>query len=100
MFWLVFVALLRQQLVALFVTALLLATRFLALGIGVHRHDIRLGLLLFGLGSLAVSLFSDLYILRLLGVAITKVALRTILCMGITLVLLKLVSLSIEAGLS
>ncbi|WP_345056382.1 lipopolysaccharide biosynthesis protein [Hymenobacter glaciei] len=90
-------ALLKRQRVALLSTGALLAVRFAGLAVGVYLHDVRLAMLLFGLGSVAVALLSDLYLLKLLGVGVAKVALRTVGLMAATLLLLKLLRLGLAA---
>ena len=89
-------ALLRRQQVGLLSTALLLLVRAAGLGIGMYWHDIRLAMLLFGIGSLVTIFLIDMYILRLLHVAVGKVILRSFLLIGVTLLLLKLSRMGIE----
>jgi O-antigen/teichoic acid export membrane protein len=93
-------ALLRRQRLALVTTGVLLAVRFMGLGLGVYLHDVKLAMLLFGVGSVVVALLSDLYLLKLLGVAVGRVAFRTVGLIVATLLLLLLLRLGIEAVLS
>jgi hypothetical protein len=72
----------------------------MGLGLGVYLHDVKLAMLLFGVGSVVVALLSDLYLLKLLGVAVGRVAFRTVGLIVATLLLLLLLRLGIEAVLS
>lgn len=93
-------ALLRRQRVGLVSTGLLLATRAAGLGIGMYYHDVRLAMLLFGVGSLVTTFLIDMYILRLLHVAVGSVMLRTTVLIISTLLVLKASRMALEHLLS
>ena len=81
-------AVLRRQRLALYGTVLLVVVRAVSLLVGTRTHDLRLGMLLFGIGSLVVTFLVDMNILHLLRVPVLKVAVRSILLIGLTLALL------------
>lgn len=89
-------AVLRRQRVALYGTVLLVVARAMSLLIGTQLHDLRLGMLLFGVSSLAVTFLVDMNILYLLKVPVTRVVVRSILLVGLTL----LVLWGVRAGLT
>lgn len=75
----------------------LLVARGLGLGIGLVMKDLNLALLLFGLGSLLATFLIDLQVLSLLHLPVWRIALRTIIIVGSTLMVLKFIRVS--AGL-
>lgn len=75
---------------------LLLATRAAALALGVYLHDVNTTLLLFGLGSLACIFIIDMHILHLVGLPVVRIAARTFLILGGTLLFLKGVRYGLE----
>ncbi len=81
-------AVLRRQRLALLGTALLVVARAASLLVGARTHDLRLGMLLFGVSSLVVTFLVDMNILHLLKVAIWKVAVRSVVLVLLTLALL------------
>lgn len=81
-------AVLRRQRLALLGTALLVIVRAVSLLIGARTHDLRLGMLLFGVSSLVVTFLVDMNILHLLKVSVLKVAVRSIALVLITLAIL------------
>ena len=87
---------LGKQRYLLLTNLLLLATRGAGLAIGVYLHDMNLALLLFGVGSLVCIFLIDMHILKLLGLPVVRIGLRTILLLCITLALLKGLRLGIE----
>ncbi|AII51138.1 lipopolysaccharide biosynthesis protein [Hymenobacter sp. APR13] len=87
---------LGKQRYLLLTNLLLLLTRAAALAIGVYAHDVNLALLLFGVGSLMCIFLIDMHILHLLQLPVVRIALRTLLLLGITLVLLKGLRLGLE----
>jgi O-antigen/teichoic acid export membrane protein len=68
---------------------MLLLVRAAALALGVYLHNVDTTLLLFGLGSLACIFVIDMHILHLVGLSVIRIALRTFLILGSTLLLLK-----------
>ncbi|UOQ97078.1 oligosaccharide flippase family protein [Hymenobacter sp. 5317J-9] len=87
---------LSKQRYLLLTNLLLLLTRAAGLAVGVYLHNVDLALLLFGVGSLVCIFLIDMHILHLLGLPVVRIALRTILLLGITLALLKGMRLGIE----
>ena len=75
---------------------LLLVTRAAALALGLYLRDVNTTLLLFGLGSLACIFIVDMHILHLVGLPVVRIALRTILILGSTLLLLKAARYGLE----
>lgn len=75
---------------------LLLVTRAAALALGLYLHSVNTTLLLFGLGSLACIFIIDMHILHLVGLPVVRIALRTIVILGSTLLLLKGVRYGLE----
>lgn len=75
---------------------MLLLTRGAGLAIGVYMHDVNLALLLFGMGSLACIFIIDMHILHLLGLPVARIALRTLVLLGITLASLKGIRMGLE----
>ncbi|MDO7846743.1 oligosaccharide flippase family protein [Hymenobacter sp. M29] len=74
----------------LYANILLLVVRAAGLGIGVSTHNLDLTLLLFGVGSLLSTFAVDLHVLYLLKLPVVRIALRTLLLIGATLLLVKL----------
>jgi O-antigen/teichoic acid export membrane protein len=75
---------------------MLLIVRGAALALGLYLHSVDTTLLLFGLGSLACIFVIDMHILHLVGLPVVRIALRTILILGITLLILKGVRYGLE----
>ncbi|MBD2715720.1 oligosaccharide flippase family protein [Microvirga sp. STR05] len=90
----------NKQRYILYSNIFLLVARGLGLGIGLYYHDLNLALLLFGLGSLLATFLIDLQVLALLKLPVLRIALRTILIVGATLLLLKGSRLVLEQLLS
>ncbi|MBD2721792.1 lipopolysaccharide biosynthesis protein [Hymenobacter armeniacus] len=88
---------LGKQRYLLLTNLLLLVTRAAGLAVGVYLHNVDLALLLFGVGSLACIFLIDMHILHLLGLPVVRIALRTILLLGATLLLLKGLRIGIES---
>ena len=70
-------AVLRRQRLALWGVVLLVVVRAASLGVGIHEHNLNLGMLLFGISSLVVTFGVDMNILHLLGVSAWRVGLRS-----------------------
>lgn len=87
---------LSKQRYLLISNIVLLLTRGAALAIGLYLHDVNLTLMLFGLGSLLCIFVVDMHILHLVELPVLKIALRTILLLGSTLLLLKILRHGIE----
>lgn len=66
----------------------LLLVRAAGLGLGLLRHDLNLGLLLFGIGSLTTTFLTDMHILSLLRLPVGRIAARSLLLLATTLILL------------
>ncbi|GAB2473744.1 hypothetical protein GCM10011375_25460 [Hymenobacter qilianensis] len=91
---------LSKQRYILWSNVFLLLMRGLGLAIGLLNNDLNLALLLFGLGSLVATFLIDLQVLSLLNLPVWKIALRTVLIVGVTLVILKSIRISAELLLS
>ncbi|WP_092673129.1 lipopolysaccharide biosynthesis protein [Hymenobacter arizonensis] len=81
-------AVLRKQRLALWGVVLLVVVRAFSLGIGVYADDINLGMILFGLGSLAVTFCIDMNILYMLNISWWLVAVRSATLVLLTLIVL------------
>jgi len=92
-------AVLRRQRLALGGVLALVLVRAAGLGVGIYTHDIHRGMLLFGLGSLAVTFGIDMNILHLLGLPVWRVALRSVALVLCTLVVLYALRLALQHGL-
>lgn len=82
-------AVFRKQRTVLIGTVLLVICRAASLTLGAYRHDLNLGMLLFGVSSLVVTFLIDMHILHLLKLPVLSVAIRSIVLVVITLFLLK-----------
>lgn len=78
-------AVLQRQYMALIGTVLLVLARAVSLFIGIHTHDLKLGMLLFGVSSLIVSFSIDMNILHLLRISVWRVVLRCLALVAATL---------------
>ena len=87
---------LGKQRYLLLTNLLLLLTRAAALAVGVYMHDVNLALLLFGAGSLVCIFLIDMHILHLLELPVLRIALRTLLLLVLTLVVLKAGRMGLE----
>ena len=77
-------------------TVLLVLARTASLVLGTMMHDLRLGMLLFGLSSLVVTFLVDMNILHLLKLPVLRVAVRSVLFVVVTLAVLKGIRLGLE----
>ena len=82
-------AVFRKQQIVLLGTVLLVLCRAGSLVLGSYTHNLNLAMLLFGVSSLVVTFLIDMHILHLLKLPVLRIALRSILLVIITLVLLK-----------
>lgn len=78
----------ERQRYALISTALLLAARAGGLYIGLVMNNVNMALLLFGIGSLVVTFLTDLHILYMLRAPVLRIAVRTIVLVALTVVLM------------
>ena len=90
-------AVLRRQRLALWGVVALVLVRAAGLGVGIYAHDLHLGMLLFGVGSLAVTFAVDMNILYLLGVPVWRVALRSVGLVLLTLAVLFALRLGLQS---
>ena len=89
-------AVLRRQRLALWGVILLVLARVGSLIIGVYAHSINLGMMLFGISSLAVTFGVDMNILNLLGLSVWPIALRSVSLVLLTLVVLYAMRLGLQ----
>lgn len=82
-------AVFRKQRIVLLGTALLLLTRAGSLLVGNYTHNLDLGMLLFGVSSLIVTFLIDMHILHLLKLPVLRIAVRSIVLVVLTLVVLR-----------
>jgi O-antigen/teichoic acid export membrane protein len=87
---------LQQQRLLLTGTVLLLIVRAASLFIGIHLHDLNLGMLLFGISSIIVTFGVDMNILHILKLNVWPIAARCIALMAATLGILWGLRLLIE----
>jgi O-antigen/teichoic acid export membrane protein len=80
----------ERQKYYLYANILLLIVRAAGLGYGVATHNLDLALLLFGVGSLLSTFAVDLHVLHLLKLPVLRIALRTLLLIGGTMLLITL----------
>ncbi|RAK65783.1 lipopolysaccharide biosynthesis protein [Hymenobacter edaphi] len=74
-----------------------LVARGTGLAIGLYFHDVRIAMMLFGLGSMLGSFLTDLHILYLLRLPVLRIALRSVLLTAGVTGLLYLLRLGIES---
>ena len=79
----------RRQRTVLLGTILLVLCRAAALTLGTFTRDLNLGMLLFGVSSLVVTFLVDMHILHLLKLPVLRVAIRSILFVVATLLVVK-----------
>lgn len=82
-------AVFRKQQIVLLGTVLLVLCRAGSLVLGTYAHDLNLAMLLFGVSSLVVTFLIDMHILHLLKLPVLRIAVRSILLVVITLLVLK-----------
>lgn len=81
-------AVLQKQRLALLGTAMLVLVRAASLFLGMHLHNLNLGMLLFGISSLVVTFAVDMNILHLLKLPAWRIAIRSIVLVLVTLAVL------------
>lgn len=86
----------NKQRYILWSNIVLLVARALGLGVGLLLHNLNLALLLFGLSSLLATFLIDLQVLSMLKLPVWRIALRTIVIVGFTLVVLKGIRMGAE----
>ena len=91
----IYIILSKQKFLLISSTCLLLI-RALGLGIGLLNNNLNLALLLFGVGSLLVIFLTDVHILYLLKISVTKVALRIVIIASATILILILIRKLLE----
>lgn len=89
-------AVFRRQRTVLLGTILLVLCRAASLAIGAYSHNLNMGMLLFGISSLVVTFLIDMHILHLLKLPVLRVAIRSILLVLATLLVLKGLRLGLE----
>lgn len=66
-------------------TVLLLVFRLGGLSLGIGLGDVKMALLLFGVGSLLITFLTDLHILYLLRAPVLRIAVRTVMLVALTI---------------
>lgn len=87
----------HRQHFALIGTIMLLLVRAASLYIGIHTHNLNLGMFLFGITSLVVTFGTDMHILHILHIKVWRVALRCVTLVSATLGVLWAIRMGLQA---